>query len=87
MTIGITAISWFGLGYWYGWGYCICTDWHWQVRRELGYFDPPSYTQLLITEITGIAVPGPVADYLTAGGFIVATILSIILNIRDRRKP
>lgn len=36
ITLGVTACSWFVMGLWYGIGYCICTDWHWQVRRELG---------------------------------------------------
>ena len=46
-TVSLTALSWFGLGVWYGWGYCPCTDWHWQVRARLGHQDPPSYIQLL----------------------------------------
>ena len=25
-----------GLGAVYGWGYCPCTDWHWDVKRRLG---------------------------------------------------
>ena len=45
-TISLTALSWFGLGIWYGWGYCPFTDWHWQIRERLGYHDPPSYIQL-----------------------------------------
>jgi len=33
----LTAFSWFVLGIWYGWGYCVCTDWHYMVLRdELG---------------------------------------------------
>ena len=41
MTVALSALSWFGLGVWYGWGYCPCTDWHWQVRTRLGVVDPP----------------------------------------------
>ncbi|MDP3718874.1 MAG: DUF2784 family protein [Acidobacteriota bacterium] len=44
LTLTLTALSWFGLGIWYGWGYCPFTDWHWQVRSRLGYADPPSST-------------------------------------------
>jgi len=32
----LTGLSWFGLGIFYGWGYCPLTDWHWKVLRELG---------------------------------------------------
>ncbi len=81
----ITALSWFGLGAWYGWGYCFCTDWHWQVRARLGYEDPPSYTQLLIQELTGIALAPAVANALTLVTLVAAGAIGIVLNLRDWR--
>jgi Protein of Unknown function (DUF2784) len=82
---GLTALSWLGLGLLYGWGYCPCTDWHWQVRARLGYQDPPSYTQVLIRELTGISLSPPVADGLTVGTLVVVTALGVVLTLRDRR--
>lgn len=82
----LTTLSWFGLGIWYGWGYCPCTDWHWQVRTRLGYHNPPSYVQLLVRELTGIALSPDVADSLALGMLILAGVLSIVLNIRDLRR-
>jgi len=35
----LTSFSWFVLGAYYGWGYCICTDWQFAIRRQLGYPD------------------------------------------------
>jgi Protein of Unknown function (DUF2784) len=84
-TMALTALSWFGLGAWYGWGYCPCTDWHWQVRERLGYVDPPSYTQLLITELTGLPVSRAWADGITLGVFVSAAALSVWLNVKDGR--
>lgn len=84
-AVALTALSWFGLGIWYGWGFCLCTHWHWQVREQLGYQDGSSYTQLLMAEITGIDVPSDVADGITVATFAVAALLSIALNIRDFR--
>ena len=55
-TVSLTALSWFGLGIWYGWGYCPCTEWHWQVRARLGHHDPPSYIQLMIREVFGVGL-------------------------------
>ena len=81
----LTALSWFGLGIWYGWGYCPCTDWHWQVRERLGYDDPPSYVQVLIQQVTGVEVAGGQADGLTVSVFLIATALGVGLTIRDRR--
>ena len=84
-TVTLTALSWFGLGIWYGWGYCPCTDWHWQVRARLGYDDPPSYIQLLVRELTGIALSPREADSLALGTLIVVGVLSSVLNVRDLR--
>ena len=49
VMFGLTTFSWFGLGWWYGnIGFCICTQWHFDIRRALGYVDPEdSYIQLL----------------------------------------
>jgi hypothetical protein len=85
-AVGLTAASWFGLGYWYGWGFCLCTEWHWQVRERLGYQDPPSYTQLLIEQLTGLELSATVADALTGGVFALAAVLSVALSVRDRRR-
>lgn len=84
-AIALTALSWFGLGVWYGWGYCPFTDWHWQVRDRLGYRDPASYTQLLLAELTGLDLTPAWADALTVSIFAIAMVLSVALNFRDRR--
>jgi hypothetical protein len=85
LAVGLTALSWFGLGLWYGWGYCPCTDWHWQVRERLGYVDPPSYTQLLIRVVTGIDLGSRAANALTLGVLVAAAAMSVALHARDRR--
>ncbi|HCN84632.1 MAG TPA: DUF2784 domain-containing protein, partial [Sphingobacteriaceae bacterium] len=55
ITMSLTAFSWFILGIWYGWGYCFCTDWHWDVREKLGYHDRSnSYIHFLILKLTGV---------------------------------
>ena len=86
LTLTLTALSWFGLGIWYGWGYCPFTDWHWQVRARLGYADPPSYVQLLVGELTGIALSLEAANALAVGTLLLAAVLSIVLNVRDLRR-
>jgi hypothetical protein len=86
-TVSLTALSWFGLGYWYGWGYCPCTDWHWQVRERLGLDNPPSYVQLLVRELIGPDLSPRIADILTVGAFLPAAAASVVLNIRDRVRP
>jgi hypothetical protein len=83
-TLLITAFSWFGLGIWYGFGYCPCTDWHWQVRRELGYADMPnSYIKFLIEELTGLSIDAAIVDAGTAICFFLALLISLYVNFRD----
>jgi len=53
-VIGLTLLSWFGLGLAYGWGYCPSTDWHWQVKGALGETDLPySYVKYYADRLTG----------------------------------
>jgi len=84
MVLSLTGASWFVLGIWYGIGYCPCTDWHWQVRMELGHLDMPnSYVKFLIDSITGLEVPAGLADEITAVCFGLAVVASLYTNWRD----
>jgi len=87
VTLSLTAFSWFVLGIWYGWGYCICTDWHWTVREHLGYHDQQrSYIHFLLLRITGINFNETLVENITLIGFLLSFTLSIWLNIRDHQK-
>lgn len=88
ISLSLTAFSWFVLGIFYGFGYCFITDWHWQVREELGYStESNSYIHFLINEITGISVNEKLVDILTAIFFFTALALSIYVNFwRGRQK-
>lgn len=78
-----TAFSWFVLGIWYGFGYCPCTDWHWQIREILGYSDPPaSYIQFLLHKLTPIRLPDNTVDTLVVIFLIVPALLSISFIMR-----
>ena len=83
ILLSLTAFSWFVLGIWYGWGYCFCTDWHWQVRELLGYQDmSPSYIHFLISKIANIDVAPSLVDLFTIIIFTISFIISISLNMR-----
>jgi hypothetical protein len=84
-TLSLTALSWFGLGAWYGWGYCPFTDWHWSVRERLGLDNPPSYIQLLLREMLGLDLTPQVADVLALGMFGLVAALGVTFSLRDRR--
>jgi hypothetical protein len=87
ITLSLTAFSWFVLGIWYGWGYCLFTDLHWQVREHLGYLDNDiSYTHFLAYKLTGINFSQKWTDIVTAADFFISFALSVFLNVRDWRR-
>lgn len=89
ITLGATAFSWFVMGIWYGWGYCFCTDWHWAVRRKLGFHDEShSYIHFLVLQLTGKNVSVRLTETVTLIVFLISIVVSVWLNIRDyqRRK-
>jgi len=86
-TLLLTASSWFIVGIWYGWGYCFCTDWHWDVREKMGLHDQsPSYVHFLLLKLTGINFQKDMVDKVTLVVFFVSLGLSSWLNIRDHRR-
>jgi hypothetical protein len=87
VTLSLTAFSWFVLGIWYGWGYCLCTDWHWQVRERLGYHDQQnSYIHFLLLKLTGINFNETLVNNVTLIVFVISVVMSVWLNIRDRKQ-
>lgn len=93
VTFGLTAFSWIVLGAYYGWGYCVCTDWHFQIRRQLGYVDPEtSYVQLLVGKLCGASLTRPSADLLAVSTFVAILVATTVVWVRDwknqkRTKP
>ncbi len=87
ITMLLTASSWFILGIWFGWGYCLCTDWHWQIREKLGYHDKSdSYIHFLLLKLTGKNLDQQMVENGTLLFFVLSFVLSIWFNIRDRRQ-
>ncbi len=90
-TVTATLFSWFVLGIWHGWGYCFCTDWHWQVRDALGKpVTSWSYLHFLIKELTGIHLDPVLVDTTALAVLSAAVLLTISLNVKDfieRKKP
>jgi len=87
IVILLTVFSWTILGIWYGFGFCPCTDWHWQVREKLGYFDmPSSYTKFLIDSLTGLDVKETLVDTLAVTLLALALVASVFTNLRDWKK-
>lgn len=86
-AIVLIWVSWVGLGFYYGFGYCVCTDWHWQVKRRLGETHlPNSYIKYYLDRLTGLDSDRLAVDGLVVGCAAAALGLSLWLNGRDWRR-
>ncbi len=86
-TLGATAMSWFVLGIWYGFGYCPSTEWHWRVREALGLStDTGSYVKFLVDTMTGLDVKTEIVDSATVILLAFALAASIFTTVISRRK-
>jgi hypothetical protein len=80
----LTAFSWFGLGIFYGMGYCPFTEWHWQVLERLGSRPvETSYMQYIYRRLFGLSLDSQLVDFLTAASFAAALLASLYFNLRD----
>ena len=83
--VGATLFSWLVLGIWYGFGYCVLTDWEWEVKRALGEKDlPHSFVQYLSDNVLGLYLDTQLIDGLTLGSFLIAIIGSCYVNFFRR---
>lgn len=87
LVISLTFLSWFGLGIFFGWGYCPSTDWHWDVKRQLGETDlPASYVKYYADALTGTSWDPLLVNTVVIVVALAALIASVVLNRRDRRR-
>jgi len=84
ITTGLIILSWFGLGIFYGWGYCPCTDWHWEVKRKLGETNlPSSYVKYYADKLTGLTWDPLLVDAAVLILGLLAFALSCWFNRQD----
>jgi hypothetical protein len=78
--------SWTVLGIWYGFGFCPCTEWHWQVRAKLGHANmPPSYLKFLLDELLGLDTPAIWVDRTAVVALGLTFALSAFVNVRGAK--
>lgn len=90
-VISATIFSWVGLGVFFGWGYCPCTDWHWQIKRALGETNlPASYLKYYLDQFSSYSWDPFYVDLLVVVFGVGALLISVIANYRDwktQKKP
>jgi hypothetical protein len=85
ILMALTAFSWIGLGFFYGWGYCFWTDWHWRVRDRMGIQHPASYIKLLADTVTDSNWNAEMIDFVTAILFLIVIVVTIVVNLKRTR--
>lgn len=87
ICIAVTAFSWFGLGIWFGWGYCPLTEWQWHIKEELGQANlPASFITWFADKITGRRFSDSFINIITLSFFLLAAIFSVYYNFLKPRK-
>ena len=79
--------SWFLLGLKFGIGYCVLTDWHWQIKDKLGQSDlPNSFIKHILDQVLPFGISNRAVDILTLVAFYGALLATIVVWWGDRRR-
>ena len=66
-----------------GIGYCILTDWHWQILMKLGKTNlPETYGQYLYERLTGLTIQKNTAQSIILYYWLGSLILSLVMVFR-----
>lgn len=82
VLIILIAISWFGLGKFHGYGYCLITGIQWKVKARLG--ERPrtaSFVKYQFDKITGRDLNPESVNRYTQLGFYLSALASVYLNV------
>ena len=85
--VALTAFSWLVLGLVYGVpGYCILTDWHWQVKRALGQYDLPHSYIAYILQWFDVTVPRGQLNTIVGITFAAICLITLLELWLDQRR-
>lgn len=87
IIVSCVVLSWVGLGFWFGIGYCFLTDWHWAIKEHLGEKDiPSSFISYFLQNLFGIYWSDFVVNVLSTVILIFAIFMSVLLNVRSFKR-
>jgi hypothetical protein len=79
---------WFLLGLKYGIGYCPLTDWHWQVKGQLGEGSlPHSFIKYIWDKIFPAPISPKAVDILTFAAFFISLTAALYHHFTRKPKP
>jgi len=76
----LILFSWFGLGIFLGFGYCVITDMQWKIKKRLNQEPQTKYDiKYMVDKVTGMDTCASFIHKMTAGVYygilIIATVL------------
>lgn len=75
--------SWVVLGYFYGWGYCFLTEFHWQIKEALGATNLPySFIGYSLDKYLGIDLSDSQIDVLSYTALGISVFATISINLK-----
>ncbi|MFC1885156.1 DUF2784 family protein [Thermodesulfobacteriota bacterium] len=78
----LVLFSWFGLGLFFGFGYCLVTDIQWKIMGRLGRKpESGSYIKYLADRITGLNLNEAIMEKTTAALFFTLLTVSSFFNV------
>ncbi|REE01267.1 DUF2784 family protein [Marinoscillum furvescens] len=74
----LVLVSWLLIGFIKGQlGYCLLTDWHWDIKRALGERHlPSSFIEYIVEHLTGVDFSKMVVDTATVAGLVLALVMT-----------
>lgn len=76
--------SWYGLGIYFGFGYCLVTDLQWKIKKLLGQAPPTEfYVKYMIDKITGLDTNPTIINGLTTSIYFAILILSVFIKAKN----
>lgn len=77
----LIAISWFGLGYFRGYGYCLVTDVQWRIKHRLGEkLTTQSFIKYELDRLAGRELDEKRVNLFTQMSFYLSAIASVFTN-------
>jgi hypothetical protein len=77
----LIAFSWFGLGIFFGYGFCLVTDLQWKVKKHLGEWPlPRTYIKYLLDKLTGKNLNAKTVSIFTQLAFYFSALASVYVN-------
>lgn len=81
VIVVLIAFSWFVLGRFLGYGYCLITDLQWKIKKRLGEWPlPTSFIKYQLDRLTGRDLDPKSVDRLTQGSFYLSALASLYVN-------